>query len=769
MKKFIKLAALLTVTSYMLTGCFTILREFVNDESYETEDTTSSPPSLSTTLSSDYDEENDTELSPADFKYSGTRISIVNGDINIQRRTRAEETPMHGDKWTILLYLCGTDLESNNGAGTNDILEAIEGKYSDEVNLIIQSGGTYYWNNNVMDSDFIQRFEMVNGNIELVDQQQLENMGRSETLADFIEWGAENYPAENMGLIFWNHGGGSISGVCFDEMYDSDSLSLREIDAALNSSFDSMSERFEFIGFDACLMGTLETANILVPYAKYMYGSQELEPGNGWDYEAVIDYLARKPNADGEELGKAICDSYKRHCSDYGGEGFSTLSVTDLSKIDALIRSFNATAKEMNESDSFNSIARAITYADNFGGNNRSEGYTNMVDLGEILEGISDYCPSATDTLRKLDDAVCYSVSGSQHRNAGGLSVYYPLSVQGSAELSTFADICPSAQYLAFVDSVAYGTTGESITDYDNGALTYDILDIWDINFDFGDYETNYDDYAGLDSSTIPVSEVYFDDDGIYTVAVEDFSNYAFATCTLFMWDDSDSTYIYLGEDDEVNIDFDTGLITDNFDGTWVSFDDGTILPIQIVTTNEDFSIYTCSVLHNGEVTNLRIEYDWNAQQWDVVGLWAGIDENGMADRDIVELCDGDVIEPIFYYTNYSDIDDYFVSGEYVVNGEVNINYEILPDAEYIYSITLYDIYGNCYYAPEVTFTIDGDDLWFYPDELDSEDLGGLFDDAINNIIWGDLEQDSEWEDDANTDTWNDDSYIDDWSNIFDW
>lgn len=756
MKKILKATALLASMSIMLTGCFGIL-DVLDDDYDETAETieTTAPPLLHSTAPED-DDGNDVTAEPADFKYSGTRISVVNGEINIERRTRDHEVDMQGDKWTILLYLCGTDLETNNGAATNDILEAIEGKYTDDVNLIIQSGGTYAWNNNVMDADFIQRFEMINGNIELVDQEKLQNMGSSETLADFIEWGAENYPAENMGLIFWNHGGGSISGVCFDEMYDSDSLSLREIDAALNSSFDSMSERFEFIGFDACLMGTLETANILVPYAKYMYGSQELEPGNGWDYEAIFDHLAKDPEADGASLGKAICDSYKKHCADYGSDSISTLSVTDLTKIDALIESFNTTAQEMNNSDSFNSIARAITYADNFGGNNRSEGYTNMVDLGEILEGIEDYCPSASDTLNKLDDAIFYSISGSQHRNAGGLSVYYPLSVQGSVELSTFADICPSTEYLAFVDSVAYGTTGGSISDYDNDALTFDILDIWDINFDFGDYETNCDDYAGLDTSTIPVSDVYFDDEGIYTVAVEDFSNFSYATCTLFMWDDSDSTYIYLGEDDEVYIDFDTGIITDNFDGTWVSLDDGTILPIEIVTTNEDFSIYTCSVLHNGEVTNLRIEYDWNAEEWNVIGLWAGIDENGMADRDIVELQNGDVIEPIFYYTNYSDIEDYFVSGEYVVNGDVDIIYEMLPDAEYIYSITLYDIYGNCYYAPEVTFEIEGEDFWYYPDELDNEDLGGLFDDAINNIIWGDLDQDDDEYDDSYSNVWND-------------
>ena len=37
-----------------------------------------------------------------------------------------------------------------------------------------------------------------------------------------------------MGLILWNHGGGSITGVCFDEKYDQDSITLMEMDSALS-------------------------------------------------------------------------------------------------------------------------------------------------------------------------------------------------------------------------------------------------------------------------------------------------------------------------------------------------------------------------------------------------------------------------------------------------------------------------------------------------------------------------------------------------------
>ncbi|MCR5235609.1 MAG: hypothetical protein K6E34_00220 [Lachnospiraceae bacterium] len=40
-----------------------------------------------------------------------------------------------------------------------------------------------------------------------------------------------------------------------------------------------MKGHFDFIGFDACLMATVETAYMLSPYADYMIASEEFEPG----------------------------------------------------------------------------------------------------------------------------------------------------------------------------------------------------------------------------------------------------------------------------------------------------------------------------------------------------------------------------------------------------------------------------------------------------------------------------------------------------------
>ena len=653
-----------------------------------------------------------------DYTYGATQLSLSNGNLSIHRRERENTVPMGSGNWTILVYMCGSDLESGGNFGTSDLFEMLDAQYSENVNVVIQTGGSTSWYENIVSSSSIERWVKTSDDIVVADEQPDANMGDPDTLADFVKWGAANYPAEHMGLVFWDHGGGSISGVCFDEKNRYDSLSLREIDMALNSAFDSMTDKFEFIGFDACLMSTLETANILVPYARYMYASQEVEPGSGWNYTTILSALAQNPGMDGVSLGKIQCDSYRQTCADEGNEDIVTFAVTDLSKIDNLVTSFNRTAQQLYESDRLSDIAREISWVDNFGGNNNSEGFTNMVDMKGMLNSVKYYASSAEDALSALNSAVIYSTNGYQHTYAGGLSLYYPLSAaNGSEELSIFADICTSPYYLALVDAVAYGTTGGNVDSYNNSDIVDNSGDLW---------SEDYTPSQGLGStsgvsydssvSMIDVRDIYFDSEGVYTVQMGSMDTFNYATCSLFMM--LNGTYIYLGEDDEVTVDYNNMTIKDNFKGSWPSIG-GWPLEIITVGVTDDTSFYTAPVLCNGELCYLRIDYDWNAGRWNVLGTWGGIDPlTGAASRDIIPLQYGDKLELVYYYSDGGDA-DYFTSDPMYVYDSIDITYSALEEGDYDYSMTIYDVYGGYYETPSVTFTCDEyGELYFYPDEL---------------------------------------------------
>ena len=397
-------------------------------------------------------------------------VNKETGEMNITR-PELEGTPMGEEgTWTIFVYLCGSDLESNNGSATSDISEMAQATESEKVRFVIQTGGSNSWNFDSIDPEKSQRFVVENGDITNVYESEKVDMGDPDVLTDYLTWGLQNYPADNMGLILWNHGNGAIHGVCFDEQHDSDSLTLRELDSSLLSAQQYMTEKWEFIGFDACLMGNIEAANILANYAKYMYGSEEAEPGAGWNYVEIGNYLAENPTASGADLGPTVCDSFFQGCKDAGDYDVCTLAVIDLSKINDVITSFNTFAKDIYEkgenADALSNMLRAIKGSEAFGPNNDNEGYTNMIDLGGLVTVCDAYSTNGDAVIAAIQEAVLYKIHGDDHPNACGLSTYFPLEVQGSNELKTFSDVCVSPYYMSFIDrqdySAAYYSNDEN-------------------------------------------------------------------------------------------------------------------------------------------------------------------------------------------------------------------------------------------------------------------------------------------------------------------
>ena len=180
----------------------------------------------------------ETQSRSADTRNSVLVVDNSTGSLTVNRPTRAEEVPMgESGTWTVFVYICGSDLESDGGMGTSDIDEMLSASTGDNVRFVIETGGANGWQNSEVDAGELQRFVIQNGDMEEVYSEPTKSMGDTATITDFLRWGVKEYPAEKMAVVFWNHGSGSINGVCFDELNDNDSLSLLELDGALYSIF----------------------------------------------------------------------------------------------------------------------------------------------------------------------------------------------------------------------------------------------------------------------------------------------------------------------------------------------------------------------------------------------------------------------------------------------------------------------------------------------------------------------------------------------------
>lgn len=495
MRNNIKKIIAAALAAVCLSGCT------ASDKGYIT------PPSPSTTSSGSYGSSSE-ETPGAESQARGTYMSLTgDGNIEINRNVKLGNTPMGKEgTWTIFVYLCGSNLESECGFATSDMEEMLAASTGENVRFVVETGGAYQWYNNMVDSSELGRFEICNGQIKKVDKKSAASMGAADTLADFLKWGVSNYPAAHMGVVLWNHGGGSISGVCLDETWNRDLLGLTEIDAAFAAASEVMTDKFEFVGFDACLMATVECANILAPYADYMYGSEELESGFGWDYAAIGNYLGKNPKANGEELGRVVCDSFFNMLEKYGLQANGTLSVTDLSKIDELIKSYHAYTKELDSAvkdiDVFSLVVREINDSEKFGSNNKESGYINLVDLAGIVSSGEQYSNNAKQVLNAIDKAVVYSRKGEMHQNSCGLSTYYPLSYNGQTEIEIFSDIAVTPYYLSFVTRTVYGLAHNGNM---SGYVEQEIVDEWSDTWSGEDTsegtENYWDNYANAQAT----------------------------------------------------------------------------------------------------------------------------------------------------------------------------------------------------------------------------------------------------------------------------
>lgn len=490
-----------------------------------------------------------------------------------------------GKSWIVFLYLCGTDLESTQGAASDNLSELMEISNNKNVNFIIETGGTSNWHSNSISSDKIQRYMIKDNELTLVDEEELSSMGDAKTLGEFLKWGVKNYPADKYMTVLWNHGGGSIAGVEFDELYNNDSLSLEELSQGLAMA----DTQFEIIGFDACLMATLENAAAIAPYGKYMVASEEYEPGGGWNYQSWGEYLSENPECDGSQLGKKICDSYLEKCSTTGDDDMATLSVVDLSKINSLKASFDNTAKEMTgiteDINEFNVFSKATVKAENYGGNTEEEGYTNMVDLGDLViktESVLEDTSAAM--LSSLKDSIIYEVKGESRKNANGISVFYPLRADNN-EYNKYSKISISKNYSIFLERLSSNWTAPD-----------------------GAQNEKPENAVTSEADTIK-STTYISENGCYSLEITDgLDAVQSVKFNLFYMDYDYNEYMFMGLDNDINCDYKKGEFYDNFRGVWPTIN-GYYCELNLIEEEEDYNLYSIPILLNGEEMNLRVAY----------------------------------------------------------------------------------------------------------------------------------------------------------------
>jgi hypothetical protein len=197
----------------------------------------------------------------------------------------------------------------------------------------------------------------------------------------------------------------------------------------------------DVIGFDSCLMSMVETAFAMKDGAKYMVGSEELEPGDGWVYNDWLGSLVAKPTLSPKELGEAVVTSYS---SQYRKSSRATLSSTDLGGVGLLAQRICDLAKVLHDSlgdpRSLEVVKKARSLCLCYGNSSQTlaNGWVydyNYVDLGCFVNALlaSKADKNIIDAAQLVRDSLAASVRAwacPRRSSAGfeskGLSIYFP-------------------------------------------------------------------------------------------------------------------------------------------------------------------------------------------------------------------------------------------------------------------------------------------------------------------------------------------------------
>ncbi len=328
----------------------------------------------------------------------------------------------------LAIYMVGSDLEENYRAGTIDLAELIDGydalPGSQEVEVIVAFGGARtdgWWGMKFASmsqlATDVQDLEFGNetGPNAYLYQADGAHMGDESSLKLFLDYLRDGYlNFDQRFLTFWDHGNSYI-GFGNDTNFNGDALLMDEIERAFQRSQPGS---FDLIGFDACLMATVEVAKVIEPHAKYMIASEGLEPGHGWLWNAVIQLYAQEGSI--TEAGKQMVDNFVQDVHQDESTG-KTLSLLDLSQYDELVMALNPVVSAFGEQLLYNeeysdSLIIGSSRAQSYGASERDDS-RRSIDLKHFAQLLTEQLSTTEigSSLDELMDAVDRFVVHSNH------------------------------------------------------------------------------------------------------------------------------------------------------------------------------------------------------------------------------------------------------------------------------------------------------------------------------------------------------------------
>ena len=350
--------------------------------------------------------------------------------------------PSIGDTNTIMIYVVGSNLETDLGIVTADLNSINPQRIDlDKTHVLLYTGGTEKWHNFISNEDN-GLYVLEKDGFKKLESQPQYNFGEPNTLTNFLKYGYENYKASKYNLVLYDHGG-AIDGAIYDTFTD-DHLTLSDMSKALKNSPFNENNKLESVLFRTCLNGTIELANIFSPYANYLIGSEEVSWGS--PYTSVLNFINELTQQDnGKEYGIKFVEAYEQQMQKLFtiSNQTYTYSVIDLSKIDKVNILLDEYISSINLTQNYSNISKIRSNLYQYG---YEEPSYDMIDLYEFVNSTKEYANVDGQKLMKaIDECVVYN--NSNNNLSHGLSIYFPYNGRKSIKNMFLKEVYENLKY----------------------------------------------------------------------------------------------------------------------------------------------------------------------------------------------------------------------------------------------------------------------------------------------------------------------------------
>ena len=250
------------------------------------------------------------------------------------------------------------------------------------------------------------------------------DIASGDTIGDFLTYGVQNYPADRYIVIFFSHGGGTITGF-------GAGTTISEMQKAFSNTKAATNKEFYIIGFAACLMGTAEWMHYLADYGKYYVASEETEVEFPWLLGDITSGIAQ--NQTTEQLLDTITSTYFQ-ISGRNGVIPTNISAVDLKQVKKLGTAIDQLSNKIaadyqaNPVKTFNNFYVALSRSDSY-----ADGELGLYDLQAVINSLNettwyglDYSSYNQKITDIISDSVKVNKSSPLLSESYGISFYAP-------------------------------------------------------------------------------------------------------------------------------------------------------------------------------------------------------------------------------------------------------------------------------------------------------------------------------------------------------